>query len=84
MEKYEVIIKDLYNSDKSLEEMTDVLVKTTQFDGVYGALGGVENDDLVALREVFMDFIEQGKSQEFINKFHFLLEVERELTLREE
>lgn len=84
MEKYETIIKDLYQSDKSLDEMTTVLVKATEFDGVYGDLGSVEDDDLVALREVFMDYIEKDKTQDFIKKFHFLLEVERELTLRED
>ena len=51
----------------------------------YGALSDVEeDDDLCDMRELLMDFIEMGKSESFINKFHLLLEVERELTLRED
>jgi len=50
----------------------------------YGDYGDKEDDELVEMREEFMDYIEKGMSQEFIDKFHELLEVERELTLREE
>jgi len=49
----------------------------------YGDYGSKEDDELVTMREELMDFIEKGKREEFINKFHELLEVERELTLRE-
>lgn len=82
--KLSVIIEDLLKSDKSLDTMTTVLVNATKFDGTYGELGGVETEELLDMREVFMDYIEKDKTQDFINKFHFLLEVERELTLRED
>lgn len=82
--KLSVIIEDLRKSDKSLDTMTTVLVNATKFDGTYGELGGVETEELLDMREVFMDYIEKDMTQEFINKFHFLLEVERELTLRED
>lgn len=49
----------------------------------YGDFGDLEDDTLIAMREELMDFIERGKTQFFIRKFHELLEVERELTLRE-
>jgi len=39
---------------------------------------------LIAAREVLLDEIERGKNQEFIDNFHKLLEIERELTLRED
>lgn len=72
----------------SLEQQTDKLVKKYKFDHNehhYGGLDHVEDDDeLCDAREVLMDFIEMGKSEDFINKFHLLLEVERQLTLRED
>ncbi len=49
----------------------------------YGDFGDLEDDTLVSMREELMDYIEKGKSQFFIRKFHELMEVERELTLRE-
>jgi len=42
------------------------------------------DDVLVKKREELLDEIEKGKTQEFIDKFHKLLEIERELTLRED
>jgi hypothetical protein len=81
-------LNKLQKSNKSLEEMTDAIVKKIDFDNnehYYGDLGCVEDsDDLCTMREILFDFIEKDKSQEFIAKFHLLLEVERELTLREE
>ena len=49
----------------------------------YGDYGDLEDDTLISMREELMDFIEKSKTQFFIRKFHELLEVERELTLRE-
>lgn len=72
----------------TLEEETDLLLKITGFDTnipIYGALSSIESDEtLVAMRETLIDYIEKDKTQNFINKFHLLLEVERELTLRED
>jgi len=88
MRKITTFINKLRKSDKSLEEMTDDLVNKLKFDSnehYYGSLGDVdEDDDLCEMREILMDFIEKDSSQAFINKFHLLLEVERELTLRED
>jgi hypothetical protein len=42
------------------------------------------DDYLIARREKLTDWLETDMSQEFIRKFHDLLEVERELTLRED
>lgn len=39
---------------------------------------------LIKKREILMDWIEKDRSQDFIDKLHNLLEIERELTLREE
>lgn len=50
----------------------------------YGDYGNLDDDTLCQLREELMDFIEKGRSQLFIHKFHELMEVERELTLRED
>lgn len=49
----------------------------------YGDYGDLEDDDLTTMREELMDYIEKGMTKIFIHKFHELLEVERELTLRE-
>lgn len=72
----------------TLEQDTDELVKEYSFDHnehYYGALASEDDDEkLIEMREVLMDFIEQGMSESFINKFHLLLEVERELTIRED
>lgn len=43
----------------------------------------VTNDYLIRNRVKLMDIIEKDKTQEFIKQFHQLLEIERELTLRE-
>lgn len=71
----------------TLLEDTDALVSKYNFDHnehYYGSLGHIEDvEKLNEARESLMDFIEQDKSEAFINKFHLLLEVERELTLRE-
>jgi len=50
----------------------------------YGDYGNKEDEELIKMREELMDYIEKGKTEVFINKFHELLEVERELTLRED
>lgn len=50
----------------------------------YGDYSAIEDEELVEMREELMDFIEKDKDEEFINKFHELMEVERELTLRED
>lgn len=50
----------------------------------YGDYESKEDEELIEMRENLMDYIEKDRSEEFINKFHELLEVERELTLREE
>lgn len=50
----------------------------------YGDYGDLEDDTLCSMREELMDYIEKGKTQFFIRKFHELMEVERELTLRED
>lgn len=78
----------LQKGGKSLEQMTDAIVKKTGFDHNehhYGALDSIdEEDDLNTMREILMDFIEKDASEAFKNKFHLLLEVERQLTLRED
>ena len=72
----------------TLEQDTDKFIEKYGFDHNehhYGALDEViEDDELIEMREVLMDFIEQGMKESFINKFHLLLEVERQLTLRED
>ena len=50
----------------------------------YGDYGSKEDEELIKMREELMDYIEKSKTEAFINKFHELLEVERELTLRED
>lgn len=50
----------------------------------YGDYGSKSDSALNRMREDLMDYIEKGKSQVFIRKFHELMEVERELTLRED
>lgn len=81
-------MKKIKISNLVLEKETDKLIKKFNFDHnehYYGSLGGVEDvEELNDARESLMDFIEKDKSEAFINKFHLLLEVERELTLRED
>jgi hypothetical protein len=43
----------------------------------------MDDDTLIEIREELMDYVEADTSEEFKDKFHKLLEVERELTLRE-
>ena len=43
----------------------------------------LDDDTLCDIREELTDFIEKGRSQLFVHKLHELIEVERELTLRE-
>lgn len=50
----------------------------------YGDYGNLDDDTLCELREELMDYLEKGRSQLFIHKLHELMEVERELTLRED
>lgn len=50
----------------------------------YGDYANKDDDELIEMRENLMNYIETKKTQEFIDKFHELLEVERELTLRED
>lgn len=88
MTKITGFLNKLQKSNKSLEQMTDDIVKKLGFDRnehYYGSLGELndDNDELNTMREMLMDFIEKDASESFINKFHLLLEVERELTLRE-
>lgn len=72
----------------TLEQDTDELVKKYGFDRNnqhYGALDEVEEDDeLLEMRETLMDFLEQGMKEEYINKLHLLLEVEYQLSSRED
>ena len=49
----------------------------------YGDYGAMETEELSEMRESLMDYLEKGQSKTFIRKFHELMEVERELTLRE-
>jgi hypothetical protein len=44
----------------------------------------MSDDKLIEQREKLLDYIEKNHTQTFINKFHKLLEIERELTLRED
>lgn len=80
-------LNKLQKSKKSLEQMTDEITKKVGFDHnehYYGDLGVVEEtDDLNTMREIFLDYLEKDMSEKFIRKLHLLLEVERELTLRE-
>lgn len=50
----------------------------------YGYYSNKSDDVLIEKRENLMDYLEKDKRQEFINKLHELMEVERELTLRED
>lgn len=70
----------------TLKQDTDKIIKAHGFDRnehYYGTLEGVDDDTLTGYMEVFADFLEQGMTQEYINKLHFMRELERELTLRE-
>ncbi len=50
----------------------------------YGTLSDVEDDEEITEdMSVLADFLEQGMSEEYINKLHLMREMERELTLRE-
>lgn len=42
------------------------------------------NDWLVEKREILLDFLEKDKTERFKHDLHQLLEVERELTFRED
>jgi len=42
------------------------------------------DDELIEKREVLLDRVEKDKTQGFIGKIHELLEIDRELTLRED
>lgn len=72
----------------TLEQETDQLVKKYNFDRNeqhYGALDEVEHDEeLLEMRETLMDFLEQGMREEYVNKLHLLLEIEYQLTNRED
>ena len=50
----------------------------------YVDYGEKEDEELVELREQLMDYLETGASEEFCHKLYELLEVEREMTLRED
>ena len=72
----------------TLEQQTDVMVKATGFDRNEGHTGdfdfeNADDEDLIEMREVLLDFLEQGMKEEYINKLHLLLEVEYNLTTRE-
>lgn len=79
-------LNKLQKSNKSLEQMTDDLLKKTGFDHnehYYGSLDVDDTDDLCTMREILLDFIEKDAKESYKGKLHLLLEVERELTLRE-
>jgi hypothetical protein len=70
----------------TLKQDTDKIIKKYGFDHnehYYGTLEDVDEELLTEYMEIFADFLEQGMSQEYINKLHFMRELERELTLRE-
>ena len=72
----------------TLKQDTDALVKEFNFDRNdhhYGALDEVEEIDcLIDMREQLMDYLEQGMREEYINKLHLLLEVEYQLSKRDD
>jgi hypothetical protein len=71
----------------TLKQDTDALIKKHNFDRnehYYGSLSHIEDEEeLIDMMEVFADYLEQGMSEEYITKLHFMRELERELTLRE-
>jgi hypothetical protein len=50
----------------------------------YGDFANKDDDELIKMRENLLDYLEKDKREEYIEKLHELLEVEREITLREE
>jgi hypothetical protein len=50
----------------------------------YGDSEVFSDDTLIKMREDLMDYLEKNKTDFYIQKLHELMEVERELTLREE
>ena len=73
-EKGESIDVCLYNEELSNKNMNEKINK----------IENLTDDELIEKREVLLDRVEKDKTQGFIGKIHELLEIDRELTLRED